>query len=284
MPLGAGGGYDVIMNYFVASPNFLCSKKVFDVARVLAGIWVFLCHSFYMVHYWFGFFSVVIFFFISGYGMEFTSSRSRALVRLPRFLFVLLFFAVLYRIGAGVWYYPTAWYIIAYSSIMVLYRFLGRSSIVFFFSFFVYMYLFLFAGFEYSWWICPFGFLFGYFTFRSRSFFSWSSSFLMFFMGFLSFYLGQMIFIVLWIPLVLRLFLIFSSLPFLSFLSRFSVLVFPFFSLHCWFLAFFGSTWTLGGSSSVLGCLASFLLSLAGAFLLYRYVPIFTKKKFWIIQ
>lgn len=266
------------------SPALFCSKKVFDVARVLAGLWVFLCHSFYSVHCWFGYFSVLIFFFISGYGMEVTRSRSRALIRLPRFLLVLIFFAIIYRLACGVWFYPTAWYILSYSFVMLVYRFFGSRLSLFSLAFVLSLMFFYFSGFEYSWYVCPVGFLLGVYVYRFHFFFSWSFSLVSFLLGFLVFPTGEILFTVFWGPLVLRLFLSLSAMPFLSSLSSLAPLVFPFFSLHCWFLALFDSTWTLGGSSSFFGCIFAFCLSLVGAFVLWLYVPLFSKKKFWIIQ
>ena len=81
------------------------------------------------------FFSVLVFFFISGYGMEVTFARHRALTRLPRFIAVLLFFALLYFLVTGDFVYPTAWYILAYSSVMILYRFFRFFSPGFYSSF-----------------------------------------------------------------------------------------------------------------------------------------------------
>ena len=266
------------------NPSVCCSKHVFDVARVLCAIWVFCCHSFYPVHEWFGFFSVLVFFFISGYGMEVTFARHRALTRLPRFIAVLLFFALLYFLVTGDFVYPTAWYILAYSSVMILYRFFGSSLRVFIPLFLFYLLIYRSFGFHANWWLCPFGFLLGVLVNRFRYFFSWSFSFICFSFGCLFFVFGDLFFLLLWSPLVLRVVMTFSSLSFLSSLSLFSPLVFPFFSLHCWFLNFFDATWTLGGSTSPFYAFISFCLSLLGAAVLYVFVPIFSKKKFWIFQ
>lgn len=258
----------------------ILSRKTFDSARCIAAIWVFMCHCFYPVHMYFGFFSVAVFFFISGYGMEVTSARERALTRLPRFLAVFGFFSVIYYVFWNEWFYPTAWYLLTYALVMVIYYFFGKRLAVFVPVFLAFLVLLRVCGFEYNYWLCPFGFLYGVIVYR-HGLLSWFSSVLLFVLAPVTYYFQQPFLIVLAYPLFLRLFVTVAQyIP----LSRFAFIVFPFFSLHCWFLALFDATWTLGGDTSLFGSVCAFCLSLVGAWLLYLYVPIFSKKKFFIFQ
>ena len=261
-----------------------CSKSVFSVARVLAAIWVFFCHSFYSVHYWFGFFSVFIFFFISGYGMEVTSSRLRALYRLPRFVAVYGFFMLFYYLYYGSTFFPTNWFLVAYFTVMLLYRFVGHRPVLFSLLFILLMLYYLELDYFIQYYMCSFGFLVGYWVARTRKFFSWYQSCLLVPLFLLAYVLNSYLPFLFLVPFLVRVFFWVSSLSSLSFLSRFAFLTFPFFSLHCWFLGAFGATWTLERGQSVFGALLGFLCSLCGAWLLWRFVPFFSKKKFWIFQ
>ena len=261
-----------------------CSKSVFDVARVLAALWVFLCHSFYPVHYWFGFYSVFIFFFISGYGMEVTSSRMRALSRLPRFIAVYVFFMLFYYVYYGSTFFPTNWFLQAYFVVMLLYRFLGHRP--FFFTFFFNLVMLYYIQLDYflQYYMCSVGFLVGYWVARRKKFLTWFDSFLFLPLFMLSFPSHSIVPSLFLFPLILHVFLYVASLPSISFLSRYAYLTFPFFSLHCWFLGIFDATWTLQRGQSFYGAILAFLCSLSGAWLLWRFVPIFSKKKFLIFQ
>lgn len=266
----------------------LLSRSTFSVARVLAALWVFLCHSFYSVHYYYGFLSVVVFFFISGYGMCLTGSRSRALVRLPRFIAVYFFFSVFYYLGHGSFHYPTSWFILVYSCLMVLFYFFGRSLLSFTLAFLSFVFFLFILDFHFNYLVCPFGFLYGVYVYRCPriSFSPYLALFLYCIFLFVLFFDRPFPFYpVFLIPFFVRLFFGFCSWSILYPLSRFALLVFPFFSLHCWFLTFFDSTWTMGlRGQSVSGAFLSFLLSFVGAFFLYRFVPIFSKKKFFIFK
>lgn len=265
-----------------------CSRTTFDVARVFGAVWVFLCHASFFVHNYFGVFDVAIFFFISGFGMEISSSSSRALVRLVRFIAVFFFFSLLYFVFYSRLFFPTAWYLLAYSSIMVLYRFFSRLTVVYTVSFLLFVFLLRLMDFEYCYWTSTFAFLLGFYCARYRFMFSWSFSLISFSLFFLIFVYHDFIFYVFALPLFVRIFFAFCSLLSFSFLSRFAFLVFPFFSLHCFFLGLFDATWVydydVSRSFSFLPSLSAFLLAVLGAWFLWRYVPVFSKKKFWIFQ
>lgn len=261
-----------------------CSRQTFDVARVWGAIMIFCCHASLFYHNYFGYFPVAIFFFISGYGMEFTGSRLRALLRMPRFIAVFGFYSIIYYLVYNDWYFPTAWFLLMYSLNMLVYRFWGSRSLLYLWFFAVFMYVFCLLDFSYYYWTLPFAFLMGVFVCRYRYFWSWSLALVLACLSAFYFVFWNPLFLVLFFPLFLRLVFWFSSLSIFRPLACFAPLVFPFFSLHCWFLGLFGATWTLGGSYSYFYSLLSFVLSFVGAWLLWRFVPLFSKKKFWIFQ
>ena len=122
-----------------------CNLVVFDAARVLMAFGVFFCHLFEHFNSMFGYFFVSVFFFISGYGMEITSSRLRALTRLIPYLVVFSFASCLYWLVYGDWFFPGAWFFVSYFSLMVVYRFFGTRYFYFVFCFFAFYFVLLFA-------------------------------------------------------------------------------------------------------------------------------------------
>ena len=254
-----------------------CNKVVFDSARVLMALGVFFCHLFEQFNSLFGYFFVSVFFFFSGYGMEKTFSRLRSLKRLVPYLVTFSFAAVLYYFVYGDWFFPGAWFFVSYFSLMVVYRFFAARYFVFVFAFLLFELFFVYLQFSCSYWISPFGFLMGFCVARTRSFFSWIECFVLFSIGLLIFYTHEILFLLFWVPLFIRLSLYLSS--FFFFLCPFSLISYPFFVFHTFVLGFFGATWTLGGSFSFAGSLFGFLLSLLFAFFLWRFVPFFSKKR-----
>lgn len=267
---GVGGGGDF--------PLF--SLSTFSVARVILAVHVFLCHAFYPVHHWFGFLSVAGFFFISGYGMSMPGRREKALLRLPRFLAVLGLFSLIYYFMYGVWFYPTSWFLVSYSVAMLLYRFLGFSRYLFIFHYLVYLLFLHFIEVDYVWVMSPFAFLLGMFYYNRPDLFRLKNVFLLFVFSAPFFcFTYELCFTWFWMPLYCWIVFKVSSIPYLSFLKNFAFLTFPFFSLHCWVLGVFNSTWTLGGSSHYFYAFVSFIGSVCGAYLLWFFIPLFRKKK-----
>lgn len=251
----------------------LFSREVFDSARVLLACHVFLCHAFFQVHWYMGWLAVAGFFFISGYGMSFPGKRESSLYRLPRYLFVLLFFALIYWFKYSVLFYPTAWFLISYAFVMLVYRFLGRFPLLFTFVLSLSFVFLWYIQVDYVWYMSPFAFLFGFWVYRYPHVFRLPFCLSLLPFAFLSSYF--MPFLLFVFPLYFWIVLhIAARIP----LAFFAPLTFPFFSLHCWILAFFGSTWTLGGSFiSFRFTFLAFLLSWVGAYLLWRFVPLFNK-------
>lgn len=262
----------------------LCSRQNFSVAKVLSVLLVYLCHLFENFNNSFQFIVVSVFFFVSGFGVEFGKLRMRSLLRLPRYIAAFFFFSFLYYLVYGVWFFPSAWFLLAYFMLMVLYRFFSGNFILFFISYFILGYFYYFLDFSFSYYVTPFGFVYGVFVARYSRLFSWFQSFLFASFGFLVLVTYEPLFFVFFIPLYIRLFLTLCSVSSISYLSCLSYLVYPFFMGHCFVLGFFRVTWTLGGFFDPYLSFYGFLSSLVFAFLLYRFVPFFSKRKFWIFQ
>lgn len=238
---------------------------------------VFFCHLFEHFNSLFGYFFVSVFFFLSGYGMEITSSRLRSLKRLVPYLVTFFIAAGLYYFVYGDWFFPGAWFFVSYFSLMVVYRFFATRYFVFVFAFSAFELFFVFLDLPCSYWISPFGFLMGFCVACTHRFFSWFECLAFFFIGFLIFYTHDLFFLICWVPLFIRLSLLFSS--FFFFVAPLSVISYPFFVFHTFVLGLFGATWTLGGQFTLVGSFSGFLLSLLFAFFLWRFVPFFSKKR-----
>ena len=230
----------------------------FGVARFFMALCVFFCHVFEEFNN-FGFLFVSVFFFMSGYGMEFASKRDSALTRLVPYIFYFIWFSFIYCLLFRVWPYPSSWFLIVYFVVMVLYRFISN----------IYGLLWAFvalAGFfyvlDFNWvWSASFGsFLFGVFFARNSSRFTLTTC-LCFTPLVLLLHYGC--YAALWgiLPLVSWLVLTFCSwngFRRLAYLGRYS---FHFYCIHCLMLGLFGVTWTLGGSPEFWGVLLAFSLS-----------------------
>ena len=262
----------------------LCQRQNFSVAKVLSVLLVYLCHLFENFNNSFQFIVVSVFFFVSGFGVEFGGLRMRSLLRLPRYIAAFFFFSFLYYLVYGVWFFPSAWFLLAYFMLMVLYRFFSGNFILFFISYFILGYFYYFLDFSFSYYVTPFGFVYGVFVARYMRMFRWLHSVLLAFCGFFVFFTYQPLFFIFFIPLYLRLFLTLCTARSISYLSYPVNLVYPFFMCHCFVLGLFRATWTLGGSFDLSLSIYCFFLSLVFSLLLYRFVPFFSKRKFWIFQ
>lgn len=237
---------------------------------------VFFCHLFEHFNSLFGYFFVSVFFFLSGYGMTVTNSRLRSLNRLVPYLVTFSFAAALYYFVYGDWFFPGAWFFVSYFSLMVVYRFFATRYFLFVIAFVVFELFFVYLDLPCSYWLSPFGFLLGFCVARTHRFFLWLECLVMFSIGLLIFYTHELFFLLCWIPLFIRLSLLVSS--FFFFVAPLSVLSYPFFVFHSFFLGLFSVTWTLGGSFTVFGSFCGFFLSLLAAFCLWRFVPFFSKR------
>ena len=264
--------------------SLYCSKKTFDVAKVLSVLLVYFCHLIEPFNNNFQFLIVSLFFFVSGYGLDITCSCSRVLLRLPRYIVAFFLLSFLYYFVYAQWFFPSAWYLLAYFTLMIIYRFFSRFFYNFFVSYFVLSWIYFSCGFEFCYWTTTFAFVYGVFVARYSRLLTWFSSFVLFLCGFLAFYFHQFIFLLLFIPLYVRVLLFISKISLFDFLSGFSFLVYPFFLTHCFVLGLFDATWTLGGSFMIYSSIYCFVFSVCVAYLLFRFVPIFSKKKFWIFQ
>ena len=221
-------------------------------------ICVFFCHVFERFND-FGFLFVGVFFFMSGYGMDYMNKRTFALTRLVPYILYFVWFSLLYFFVFRVWIYPSSWFLIVYFVIMVLYRFI--TNIYLLLVSFIFLGLFFhFTGFEFGWAASYGGFLFGVFFARNQSKFTLSNT--------LSFVpLSLLVFCgvegALWclIPFFSYLVLSFSSLHFMRKFAYFGDYVFYFYCIHCFVLGLFGVTWTLGGLPSFLPVLQAFVIS-----------------------
>ena len=246
------------------------SRSTFGVARALMAFLVFFCHvseTFNLL----GFLFVGVFFFMSGYGMEKSSLRERALSRLPFYILVFFWFSVLYFFFFRVFPYPTSWFLVVYFLVMMLYRFFGKNIYLLLISFALLSYFFASLSFEFGWSASFGAFLFGVFFARNESRFVLANVICLVPCVFL-FVLGCEAALWSLLPLFSYLVLKFSSLKILrpiSFLGQYTLY---FFCVHCLFLGLFGCTWTLGGSPDFIGVSLSFLLSCFAALLMNDYL------------
>lgn len=234
------------------------SYASFGVARFLMALAVFFCHVFERFND-FGFLFVGVFFFMSGFGMEKSSRRDQALLRLIPYLLFFAWYSFLYLFVFRVFPYPTSWFLVVYFVIMVLYRFIPNIYVLLW-SFVALACLFVLLDFSWVWSASYGAFLFGVFFARNSS--SFTSKICLCFLP-----LSILLFVgavpALWciLPLFSYVVLSVSSLPIfrpLAYLGRYS---YHFYCVHCFFLGIFGCTWTLGGSPEFWGVLLSFGLS-----------------------
>lgn len=234
------------------------SYSTFGVARFFMALCVFFCHVFQSFNQ-FGFLFVGVFFFMSGYGMEYMNRRDSALVRLIPYILVFLCFSLVYWILFRVFIYPSSWFLVVYFVLMVLYRFI-RNIYGLVVAFCVLALFFAGFGFEFGWCASFGAFLFGVFFARNPRLFTFKNVLLLLPGVFLLFVgceaaLWCVLPLFTWIVLSFSSFKAFRSL---AFLGRYT---FYFYCVHCLFLGLFGVTWTLGGSPEFWGVLLSFALA-----------------------
>lgn len=227
----------------------------FSFARVLMALAVFFCHVFSSFND-FGFLFVGVFFFMSGYGLEYSGKRFDSLRRLIPYILLFVWFSFIYLFFFNVFPYPSSWFLVVYFSVMVLYRLIP--NIYFLIASFFCLALF-FAVFDFGWgWSASFGaFLWGVLFGRCPRLFSFRFT-LLFLPMLLAVPFG--VSIGLWgiAPLFAWCVFSVSSLRVfrpLAFLGRYT---FFFYCVHCFFLGLFGVTWTLGGSPEFWGVLLAF--------------------------
>ena len=245
------------------------SYSTFGVARLFMAIAVFFCHVFKDFNN-FGFLFVGVFFFMSGYGMEYSRRRDGALLRLIPYILFFLVLSVVYWAFFRVFIYPSSWFLVVYFVLMVLYRFIRNiyglvaafcALAVFFGAF----------GFEFGWCASYGAFLWGVLFAMNPCLFTLKNVFL-FLPGVLLLYIGceGALWCVLplfsWVVLSLCSMKVF--LP-LAFLGRYT---FYFYCVHCFFLGLFGVTWTLGGSPEFWGVFLAFVLSVFFALFFEDYL------------
>lgn len=236
------------------------SYSTFSVARVFMALAVFFCHVFESFNN-FGFLFVGVFFFMSGYGMEYRHLRSRALYRLVPLIFLFLFCSLLYWLVYSVFIYPSSWFFVVYFFLMVLYRNISDFRLLVF-SFLLLSFSFFYLDFSWGWSASFGSFLFGVFFARRRSLFTLSSTLMLFPLVFLLSYLPSSLYLWFAVPFFAYLVFTFSSFSCLRFLACLAPFTVYFYSFHCFFLGLFRSTWTLGGSPHFLGVIAAFLFTL----------------------
>lgn len=234
------------------------SYSAFGFARFLMAIAVFFCHVFREFND-FGFLFVGVFFFMSGYGMEFSNRRDYALTRCIPYLLIFGWFSCIYFLFFQVFPYPSSWFLVVYFVIMVLYRFI-RNVYGLLAAFFALAWFFAVFGFEFGWSASFGAFLFGVFFARCPGKFTFVNCLL--FLPLLFGLLGH-IEIAFWgvLPLFSWIVLSFSSFRIfrpLAFLGRYS---FSFYCTHCFLLGIFGVTWTLGGLPEFWGVFLAFSLT-----------------------
>lgn len=234
------------------------SYSSFGVARFMMAFAVFFCHVFEKFND-FGFLFVGVFFFMSGYGMEKSSRRDQALLRLIPYLLFFVWYSFLYLFVFRVFIYPSSWFLVVYFLIMVLYRFIPNIYGLLW-SFVALACMFVLLDFSWGWSASYGAFLFGVFFARNSSSFTFKIC-----LCFLP--LSILLFVgavpALWciLPLFSYVVLSVSSLPIfrpLVYLGRYS---YHFYCVHCFALGVFGVTWTLGGSPEFWGVLLAFSLS-----------------------
>lgn len=238
--------------------NNLFSYSTFSVARVLMALCVFFCHLFEPFND-FGFLFVGVFFFMSGYGMEYMNKRSFALTRTVPYILYFLWFSLIYFFVFQKWVYPSGWFLVVYFVLMLIYRFV-RNIYVLLVSFLIFAFFMEVCGFEFGWSTSYGGFLFGVFFARNQSAFTLSSV-LMFIPGVLLVVFGVQPALWCLIPLFSWIVLHLSSFLFMRRIAFMGDYTFFFYCIHCFVLGLFGATWTLGGAPSFMACLGAFCVS-----------------------
>lgn len=219
---------------------------------------VFFCHVFEDFNN-FGFLFVSVFFFMSGYGMEFASKRDSALTRLVPYLGYFLWFSFIYFLFFRVFPYPSSWFLIVYFLVMVLYR-LFSNIYALAVAFVLLGVFFITLEFNFVWYASFWSFLFGVYFAKNPSSFTLRNSLCFLPVFFLIPYVGP-VSLMAFLPLFSWLVLTFCSWNVfrrIAYLGRYS---FHFYCVHCFLLGVFGVTWTLGGSPEFWGVLLAFSLS-----------------------
>lgn len=239
--------------------NNIFSYSTFSVARVLMALCVFFCHVFERFNY-FGFLFVGVFFFMSGYGMEYMNKRQFALVRSIPYILYFVWFSLVYFFLFRVWVYPSGWFLVVYLQVMLIYRFVGNIYGLLW-SFIGLGLFFALLGFNYGWCASFGGFLFGVFFARNQSAFTLPVVLSLAPLSLIAVFRVEAAFWCL-IPLFSWFVLRFSCIPFLKKIAFCGDYTFYFYCVHCLFLGLFGVTWTLGGSPSFCPCFFAFVLSI----------------------
>lgn len=248
----------------------LLSRSTFGVARVFIALCVFFCHVFESFNY-FGFLFVGVFFFMSGFGMEKSSYRLVALVRVFPYIFYFVFFSLLYFVFFFKFPYPSSWFLIVYFLVMVLYRFFSRNVYVLTFAFVFLAGFFMFLDFNWVWSASFGAFLFGVFFARNERSFTLK---IVSFLFPLSFLIVFDCIPALWcvLPLFSWLVLYVSSFRIFRVFAWLGQYTFFFYCVHCFFLGVFGATWTLGGAPFFFGVLGAFLCSCLASWFFKDYL------------
>lgn len=234
------------------------SKETFGVARFFMAMAVFFCHVFEQFNS-FGFLFVSVFFFMSGYGMESSKLRMKALVRLVPYILFFGWFSCIYFIFYYVSPYPSSWFFVVYFVVMVLYRLIPSFNGLLV-SFLLLALFFILLGFQFGWCASYGAFLFGVFYAKHPSSFTLKST-LNFLPLIAFFFLRFELFAWGLLPLFCWIVLSLSSLKFFRPISCIGRYTFFFYCVHCFALGAFGVTWTLGGSPEFWGVLLAFSLS-----------------------
>ena len=250
-----------------------CSLRTFSVARVFMALAVFFCHVFEPFNY-LGFLFVSVFFFMSGYGMEFSCYRHIALRRLVPYLLYFGWFTFLYFLFFRVFPYPSSWFLVMYFLIMLVYRFVSSFRILCISLVLLGLFLPL-IGFEFGWCTSFGSFLLGVWlgrdVHRNLPKLTFKNTLLFTPLLLLSSFGIQ---ISLWgiLPLFILLVMKFSSLRIFGSLGFLGQYTFFFYCIHCFVLGIFGSTWTLGGEPSLYPVFLAFVVSCVFSFFFKDYL------------
>lgn len=246
------------------------SYGTFSSARVLMAICVFFCHVFERFND-FGFLFVGVFFFMSGYGMEYMNKRMFALTRTVPYILYFVWFSLVYLLFFRVFIYPSSWFLVVYFVLMVIYRFV-KNMYALLWSFIGLAFFFCSLEFEFGWSASFGGFLFGVFYGRDPSNFNFWRTICFVPMFSLAFIWHVEAAFWCLIPFFSWCVLSICSHPVLRKIAPLGDYTFYFYCIHCFCLGLFGATWTLGGSPSVLSVLLAFLLSCFLSFFFKEYL------------
>lgn len=249
--------------------NNILSYSTFSVARVLMALCVFFCHVFERFND-FGFLFVGVFFFMSGYGMEYMNKRLFALTRTVPYILYFIWFSLIYFFFFHVWVYPSGWFLVVYFSVMLMYRFVSNIYGLLL-LFIVFALIMLMLGFDFGWSASYGGFLFGVFFARNQSAFTFSTVLSVVPLSLIVFFGVEA---ALWclIPLFSWIVLRLSSFSFMKRIAFMGDYTFYFYCIHCFVLGIFGVTWTLGGTPSFMPCLGAFCVSVVVSVFLKDYL------------